>query len=205
MSQMPTTRPQQQRAIETTNRILEAAYDIVAFDGYQALTTNAVAERANVNIRSVYRYFEDKNAIILHLAQKQRDERAITFGTQFFKITTAENLDDWVEETLRLGLKIRTADPRANPLFKVIHAHPEFAEFTKAADAEVEEGLGRALRARFPLLSVRRSQFAARVCYDLAQSFFNNFELAGNRVEDYLKETGAAATLYLKSLEEQDQ
>jgi AcrR family transcriptional regulator len=59
------TKPQQQRAIETTNRILEAAYDIVAFDGYQALTTNSVAERAGVNIRSVYRYFEDKNAIIL--------------------------------------------------------------------------------------------------------------------------------------------
>jgi len=38
-------KPQQQRAIETTNRILEAAYDIVAFDGYQALTTNSVAER----------------------------------------------------------------------------------------------------------------------------------------------------------------
>ena len=74
------TKPQQQRAIETTNRILEAAYDIVAFDGYQALTTNSVAERAGVNIRSVYIYFEDKNDIILHLAQKERDTRALAFG-----------------------------------------------------------------------------------------------------------------------------
>ncbi len=202
MSQMPITKPQQQRAIETTNRILEAAYDIVALDGNQALTTNAVAERANVNIRSVYRYFEDKNAIILHLAQKQRDTRALEFGAQFYKLKTAESLEVWIKETVRTGLKIRTDDPRANPLNKVLRAIPEFADFIKASDTEVEEGLSRALRSRFPLLSVQRSKFAARVCYDLAASFLDNIEFAGKNVDDYFNETCHAATLYLHSLEE---
>ena len=195
------TKPQQQRAIETTNRILEAAYDIVAFDGYQALTTNSVAERAGVNIRSVYRYFEDKNAIILHLAQKERDARAITFGEKFRDLVGEQNLEVWVEDTLRITLNIRMADPRANSLYKILRALPEFAQFTKDAEAEIAEGLGRAIRLRFPSISVKKSHYAARICYDLAQSFINSSETLSGPIDGYFKETSRAATLYLRSLE----
>ena len=198
------TKPQQQRAIETTNRILEAAYDIVAFDGYQALTTNSVAERAGVNIRSVYRYFEDKNAIILHLAQKERDARAITFGEKFRDLVGEQNLEVWVEDTLRITLNIRMADPRANSLYKILRALPEFAQFTKDAEAEIAEGLGRAIRLRFPSISVKKSHYAARICYDLAQSFINSSETLSGPIDGYFKETSRAATLYLRSLEDSE-
>jgi AcrR family transcriptional regulator len=198
------TKPQQQRAIETTNRILEAAYDIVAYDGFQALTTNSVAERAGVNIRSVYRYFEDKNAIILHLAQKERDARAIAFGEKFRDLVGEQNLEVWVEDTLRITLNIRMADPRANSLYKILRALPEFAQFTKDADAEIAEGLGRAIRLRFPSISVKKSHYAARICYDLAQSFINSSETLSGPIDGYFKETSRAATLYLRSLEDSE-
>jgi AcrR family transcriptional regulator len=198
------TKPQQQRAIETTNRILEAAYDIVAFDGYQALTTNSVAERAGVNIRSVYRYFEDKNAIILHLAQKERDTRAREFGTKFGDLVVATDIAVWVEDTLRTGLKFRLGDPRANPLYKILRALPEFSEFMRTSDLELAEGLGRAIRMRFPSISVKKSQHAARVCYDLAQSFLNNIEATDGKIDGYFKETARAATLYLLSIEDSE-
>jgi hypothetical protein len=203
-NELEVTKPQQQRAIETTKRILEAAYDIVAYDGYQALTTNSVAERADVNIRSVYRYFEDKNAIVLHLAQIERDTRAREFGTKFNDLATATDIGVWVEDTLRIGLKIRLDDPRSNPLYKILRALPEFSEFIKASDLEIAEGLGRAMRIRFPSISVRKSQYAARVCYDLAQSFFNNIEAADGRIDGYFRETTRAATLYLLSLEDSE-
>ena len=198
------TKPQQQRAIETTNRILEAAYDIVAFDGYQALTTNSVAERAGVNIRSVYRYFEDKNAIILHLAHKERDTRALAFGEKFRDLVGEQNIESWVQDTLRIALNFRMADPRANSLYKILRALPEFEEFTRQADAEIAEGLGRAIRLRFPSISVKKSQYAARICYDLAQSFINSSETASGKIDGYFKETSRAATLYLRSLEDSE-
>jgi len=197
-------KPQQQRAIETTNRILEAAYDIVAYDGYQALTTNSVAERADVNIRSVYRYFEDKNAIILHLAQKERDMRATKFGAQFRELDGAKDLEAWVEGTLRIALNIRMSDPRANSLYKILRALPEFSEFTRVADAEIAEGLGRAIRLRFPAISVKKSHYAARICYDLAQSFINSAETASGKIDGCFNETARAATLYLRSLEDSE-
>ena len=198
------TKPQQQRAIETTNRILEAAYDIVAYDGFQALSTNLVAERAGVNIRSVYRYFEDKNAIILHLAQKERDARAIVFGEKFRDLVGEQNLEVWVEDTLRITLNNRMADPRANSLYKILRALPEFAQFTNDAEAEIAEGLGRAIRLRFPSISVKKSHYAARICYDLAQSFVNSSETLSGPIDGYFKETSRAATLYLRSLEDSE-
>jgi AcrR family transcriptional regulator len=197
-------KPQQQRAIETTNRILEAAYDIVAYDGYQVLTTNSVAERAGVNIRSVYRYFEDKNAILLHLAQRERDTRASRFDAQFRELSSETDLEAWVEDTLRLALNVRMADPRENHLYKLLRALPDFAEFTREADAEVTEGLGRAIRLRFPSISIKKSHYAARICYNLAQSFINSAETVGGTIDGYLKETARAATLYLRSLEDSD-
>jgi hypothetical protein len=196
------TKPQQQRAIETTNRILEAAYDIVAFDGYQALTTNSVAERAGVNIRSVYRYFEDKNDIILHLAQRERDTRALAFGEKFRDLVGEKNIETWVQDTLQIALNIRMADPRANSLYKILRAIPEFAEFSRRADAELAEGLGRAIRLRFPSISVKKSHYAARICYDLAQSFINSSETASGERDGYFNETCRAATLYLLTIED---
>jgi AcrR family transcriptional regulator len=196
------TKPQQQRAIETTNRILEAAYDIVAFDGYQALTTNSVAERAGVNIRSVYRYFEDKNDIILHLAQKERDTRALAFGEKFRDLVGEKNIESWVQDTLQIALNIRMADPRANSLYKILRAIPEFAEFTRQADAELAERLGRAISLRFPSISVKKSHYAARICYDLAQSFINSSETASGKIDGYFIETARAATLYLLTIED---
>ncbi|MEI8268873.1 MAG: TetR/AcrR family transcriptional regulator [Acidimicrobiaceae bacterium] len=195
-------KPQQQRAIETTNRILEAAYDIVAYDGYQALTTNSVAERAGVNIRSVYRYFEDKNAILVHLAQRERDTRATKFGAQFREFDGEKDLEAWVQATLRLALDVRMADPRANSLYKILRALPDFAEFTREADAEIAEGLGRAIRLRFPSISVKKSHYAARICYDLAQTFVNSSETVSGKIDGYFNETARAATLYLRSLED---
>ena len=198
------TKPQQQRAIETTNRILEAAYDIVAFDGYQALTTNSVAERAGVNIRSVYRYFEDKNAIILHLAQKERDARALAFGEKFRDLVGEQNIESWVQDTLRIALNFRMADPRANSLYKILRALPEFEEFTRQADAEIAEGLGRAIRLRFPSISVKKSHYAARICYDLAQSFINSSETVSGKIDGYFNETSRVATLYLLTIEDSE-
>jgi len=101
-----------------------------------------------------------------------------------------------------LALNIRMTDPRANSLYKILRALPEFSEFTRVADEEIAEGLGRALRSRFPLISVKKSHYAARICYDLAQSFINSTETANGNIDGYFNETARAATLYLRSLED---
>lgn len=56
--------PRQARAQRTVSFILDAAAYILAERGLAGLTTNRVAERAGVNIASLYQYFPNKAAIL---------------------------------------------------------------------------------------------------------------------------------------------
>ncbi|MEE1943191.1 TetR/AcrR family transcriptional regulator [Streptomyces sp. TRM 70361] len=57
--------------------ILEAAAQLFQRHGYQATTTNKVAERAGVSVGSLYQYFPNKDALLTALAQQHlRDATA---------------------------------------------------------------------------------------------------------------------------------
>jgi len=61
--------PRQARARATIATIFEAAIQILERGGYEALTTNRIAERAGVSVSTLYQYFENKDALQLALAE----------------------------------------------------------------------------------------------------------------------------------------
>jgi AcrR family transcriptional regulator len=60
----PRKRPRQLRAQVTVDAILEAAAYILTNEGWDRFTTNRVADRAGVNIASLYQYFPNKLSIL---------------------------------------------------------------------------------------------------------------------------------------------
>lgn len=56
--------PVQERSRRTVARILAAAEAIVAQDGVDAASTRAIARRAGVSAPSLYRFFDDRDAIL---------------------------------------------------------------------------------------------------------------------------------------------
>jgi len=64
-------RPQQARSRAACEAIVEAAAQILEAGGPEALTTNAVAERAGVSIGTLYQYFPDKQAILLAATHRE--------------------------------------------------------------------------------------------------------------------------------------
>ena len=62
--------PTQPRARRTVERIVAATAELIEEQGLDALTTNKVAERANVNIASLYQYFPNKQALLSALLQQ---------------------------------------------------------------------------------------------------------------------------------------
>ncbi|AKT42466.1 TetR/AcrR family transcriptional regulator [Chondromyces crocatus] len=62
--------PKQDRSRETVNVILQATTYILIREGYAALTTNRVAERAGVNIASLYQFFPNKEALVVELERR---------------------------------------------------------------------------------------------------------------------------------------
>jgi AcrR family transcriptional regulator len=70
----PRRAPRQDRARATVRSILDAAAYILARDGWAKLTTNKIAERAGVNIASLYQYFPTKEAIAVELQRQHGDQ-----------------------------------------------------------------------------------------------------------------------------------
>lgn len=65
--------PSQQRSAERVERMLNACADLLEEEGYDALSTTRIAERAGVAIGSLYQFFPDKRAIAQALTLRHLD------------------------------------------------------------------------------------------------------------------------------------
>jgi AcrR family transcriptional regulator len=68
--QPPRKQPQQGRSRELVTAIVEAAARVFDERGYDATTTNHVAEVAGVSVGSVYQYFADKASLLTALHER---------------------------------------------------------------------------------------------------------------------------------------
>jgi AcrR family transcriptional regulator len=66
----PRRTPVQRRSRERVEEILLAAEQIVVGEGFDALSTRAVAERAKVPVATLYQYFADREAIVAALIDR---------------------------------------------------------------------------------------------------------------------------------------
>lgn len=66
--------PSQARARRTIETLLEATAQILAEEGSERLTTNYLARKAGFSVGTIYQYFPNREAIVLALIDRQRDE-----------------------------------------------------------------------------------------------------------------------------------
>ncbi len=70
----PRRLPQQRRARQTVDAVLDAVVRVLKREGIAGVTTNRIAEVAGVSIGSVYQYFPDKTAIFTALHDRHAAE-----------------------------------------------------------------------------------------------------------------------------------
>lgn len=66
----PHRQPRQERGERRVEEILDAAAAVIAEVGVEGATTNAIAERAESSVGSLYHFFPHKDAIVLALAER---------------------------------------------------------------------------------------------------------------------------------------
>lgn len=107
--------PRQQRSIATVEAILQAATYILTKRGWDALTTNAVARKAGVNISSLYQYFPNKESIVAELQRRH--------VAQMRALWPVLPSDASLSEFLRAVIETAVAEHQVNPAL-----HRVFAE-----------------------------------------------------------------------------
>jgi len=103
--------PRQERAQFTVDAILQAAAYILTKAGWDGFTTNAVAERAGVNIASLYQYFPNKEAIVVELQRRHVKEARGKLTEALPEIAKHRTL----RQTLTLMVQAGIAEHRVAP------------------------------------------------------------------------------------------
>ncbi len=79
-------KPRQARSKLTFDAIIQASAWVLVHEGYDAATTNRIAEKAGVNIASLYEYFPNKESIIAVLAERELSSYVQATGEEIAKV-----------------------------------------------------------------------------------------------------------------------
>lgn len=106
----PRKEPTQARAQATVEAILAATKKVLVRDGYEAASTNRVAEVAGVSIGSLYQYFPSKASLLSALIERHMKSMLEVLAT-----TAQQGQTSSIEEATRTIIRAVFAAHRVNP------------------------------------------------------------------------------------------
>lgn len=108
----PRKTPRQVRAAETRARILDAAAEVFEAHGYEAGTTNRIAEAASMSVGSLYQYFPNKDAILVDLLDAHISDGATrVHDAMLAAVESGEALDEVVRAVVAELLALHRTMP----------------------------------------------------------------------------------------------
>ena len=145
--------PSQQRAHESVQAILQAAAEIIEAEGYEAYNTNTVAKRAGVSVALVYRYFPNKESILIALWEETQNIRARTVVHLIRQIPTAGEYEEYARTIMVTLRKLRTDHPNLMMMRKIFPSVPQLAAVENKVVRECGDALVSVIKKRFTRIS----------------------------------------------------
>lgn len=183
--------PRQARSQRRFKRILDAAAEVFAELGFEAATTNAIAERADISIGSLYQYFPNKAALFQALCQRCKQESLEMLDAVLTPELARLELAEVIERVVAALRQLYGANPRLlRVLFQGYPAQGLCLPHSSFREAVVQR-VERLLEARWPHLEPERRLRVATVCFQVADGLFDLALFyegeAGQRVMDELR------------------
>ncbi|NDJ76140.1 MAG: TetR/AcrR family transcriptional regulator [Chloroflexi bacterium] len=156
--------PKQARSQQRIDLILAAAADLIADIGYDAVTTNAIAERARISIGSLYQYFSNKDAI-LHAITERYIEHRRQVAAELLQpdVIAGVSLPELVDRYLDPMVAFYQDNPAILHIYLGSDISPEMAAAYAQADADSVAQIAHMIQLRVPHLPDQRAQVVAQV------------------------------------------
>jgi AcrR family transcriptional regulator len=145
--------PRQRRARQTVEAILDAVVRVLKREGFDAVTTNRIAEVAGVSIGSVYQYFPDKRAIFVALHQRHLAAVDRLIEAKLVEYA-ASSLEELVHAMVEAMVEAHRADPELHEL--LLTTVPHRADGTRDFAVRLHGAFRLAIAARAHELKKRR-------------------------------------------------
>jgi AcrR family transcriptional regulator len=204
MNKQPLRRePRQERAQKRIEQILDAAAELIAEVGYDAVTTNAIAERADTAIGSLYQFFRDKGAIVQALADRYLGQLRDLYDTMLTEETARLPLDQVYERVVGALADFHRAHPGFRTLFFGSPIWSEAADAARKLHQECIVRVERMLAVRMPDLDPVRRNLLARMNFGVIKSLLPMTEISDEEQRRrVLREIETLLVRYMRAEEE---
>jgi AcrR family transcriptional regulator len=160
--------PQQARSWERFHRILDAAADLFAEIGYESVTTDDIAARANTSVGGLYRFFPDKVAVFHALLDR--------YLNQLRELSAALHTEEAVQVSLDIYINQLVDEfdrfVSANPSFGTVFFQSRLISTTVAMNAAFYQELAQQFSvyfaARNPSLDPTHLHLIATISVEVA-------------------------------------
>lgn len=143
--------PVQDRSLRSRAHILEVAAALLEEVGLDSFNTNLLAERADVRVRTVYRYFPNKLAVIAAIGEKLFSQWAEWYEIHFEAIATPGS--DWESHVLPMieeWASRLSQEAGGWAVIQAMNAVPVLRELDRAAYEDLAGQWESAIRRRLP-------------------------------------------------------
>jgi AcrR family transcriptional regulator len=157
-------RPQQTRSQERVGLILDTAAELIAETGYEAVTTNAIAERADISIGSLYRYFPDKDAILRGLSVRHLEQMRAMYDEVFTEDLVHLPLEVVIDRIVDPFVDLQVACPEFKQILLGSDVSSDIAAASEEMDLEIIEWMTCFLQTTAQGLDEQRARLVATAC-----------------------------------------
>ena len=128
------TAPAGRKSEATFDHIIETAAQVLDDVPLRDITTHVIADRAGVNIATLYRYFSDLESILVEFDLRYQRFSLLGIQEMAVKGAFAEDRRAWTDEMLDLATVVRTDTTGAIGIARDGYAIPQVREITNAAE-----------------------------------------------------------------------
>jgi len=166
----PRRQPRQERARRSVDTMLDTAATLLDEVGVTAFNTNLLADRAGLRVRTVYRYFPNKEAVIAELAERMTREWDRWFdGFAALADPAADWERIWEAAIERFYTGVRGL-PGGTAVRRAMQAVPALRAIDQRDNARLARTLAGVLRRRGVSLPPARLRAVARVVVETAST-----------------------------------
>ncbi len=198
----PKNMPRQKRAKETYKRVLDVAARLLDEEGVERISTNLIAEKADVTPPTLYRYFPNKYAVLRALGDRLMQEQNEVFDA--FLTEAGDSVDAQMETTyqnLVETLRVTEQHPGGLSIMRALRAVPTLQQVRLASHHQVTDAWVEHLSALLPHIPKSELWIKARLTVDIGYTAIEMaMEEPSLSSETVLREAATAMNAYWREI-----
>lgn len=169
--------PVQKRSRERFDRLLDAAAEILAEGGYDALTTNRVAELAGIPIGSLYQFFPDKQAVVAALSDRYGEAIRRLCEDTLTEDLARRDLRGFIGEMVEGISRIQTRNAGFLCVFSGDASSGPYAELARSLRGIMARHLDRVLGEAYPKVPQKRRRMVLKTMAETSAAMISTLGL----------------------------